>query len=444
MQPHELASLFPMMSHAEFEGLKADIRKNGLLEPIVAYEGSILDGRNRYKACVELGVEPTIVEFTGNDPQSWVIAKNFFRRRLSKTQTILTMIKTAEHIAKNARARKVAGVKSSKKKERTIDSVVEMFSHVVSATTLARYQEVQRLAHPEVWQKLTDEKLPLGTAMKIVRLPKEEQIEALLQDPKTIKRAPIESKHVEDDQPSDLSSLTERFISLGSQDPINARRQLAKIQKVYIDEEEEAEAEEIDEVVEEPSSIFALTDRFIALAKDISATEVQGCIDKMYESCGILSAREELDRYTGNDDNNLATIVDKLNILLAATPKEEASGILLRLLQSGEDYGKLTIGIVEQIRIVGQNITSQENRKLFVEALGALVREFRDVSTGRVPQVESEKLLKLRKDFYKNYNVDFPETDNSVSSRFDSIEAAMSARKISEEIDLDAVISSVT
>src|SRR5262249_6243445 len=49
------ANLFPMMSEDEFRVFKEDIRIRGLEEDIVFFEGKILDGRNRYRACRELG-----------------------------------------------------------------------------------------------------------------------------------------------------------------------------------------------------------------------------------------------------------------------------------------------------------------------------------------------------------------------------------------------------
>jgi DNA-binding Lrp family transcriptional regulator len=80
---HALANLFPLMEGVEFDGLVADIKLNGLREPIVTYEGKILDGRNRYRACIELGAAPGLTEFSGDDPKAFVISANIRRRHLS-------------------------------------------------------------------------------------------------------------------------------------------------------------------------------------------------------------------------------------------------------------------------------------------------------------------------------------------------------------------------
>ena len=83
---HELANIFPRMPEEEFAALKADIKNNGLLEPIWLYDGKVLDGRHRYYACQETGVDPKFREYEGTDPRGFVVSLNMKRRHLDATQ----------------------------------------------------------------------------------------------------------------------------------------------------------------------------------------------------------------------------------------------------------------------------------------------------------------------------------------------------------------------
>lgn len=83
---HPLCTLFPRVTGAEFDGLVADIKAHGLRQPIVLHGGMILDGGNRYRACVEAGVEPVFQEFQGDSLVSFVLSANLHRRHLSAGQ----------------------------------------------------------------------------------------------------------------------------------------------------------------------------------------------------------------------------------------------------------------------------------------------------------------------------------------------------------------------
>jgi len=96
MEFHELTEIFPMMSAEEFAALKADIKANGLLESIWTYDGKIIDGRNRFNACREVGVEPRFREWSGNGSLiSFVISLNLIRRHLNESQRALIAARLA-------------------------------------------------------------------------------------------------------------------------------------------------------------------------------------------------------------------------------------------------------------------------------------------------------------------------------------------------------------
>lgn len=83
---HPLCTLFPRVTGAEFEALKGDIKANGLRQPIVLHEGLILDGGNRYRACIEAGVKPKFAKFDGDNLVSFVLSANLHRRHMTAGQ----------------------------------------------------------------------------------------------------------------------------------------------------------------------------------------------------------------------------------------------------------------------------------------------------------------------------------------------------------------------
>lgn len=72
LEAHPLADRLPKMTSAEFEALKASIidrlARNlpPLIHAILLFQNKILDGRHRYRACVDLGIKPQFVEFSGD------------------------------------------------------------------------------------------------------------------------------------------------------------------------------------------------------------------------------------------------------------------------------------------------------------------------------------------------------------------------------------------
>jgi len=95
METHPLADLFPPMTTEEMAALVEDIKANGLAQSIVTHEGAILDGRHRYQACLQAGVEPQFTEFHGGDALAFVLSANLNRRHLTVAQRAMVAAKIA-------------------------------------------------------------------------------------------------------------------------------------------------------------------------------------------------------------------------------------------------------------------------------------------------------------------------------------------------------------
>jgi N6-adenosine-specific RNA methylase IME4 len=120
MKHHPAADVFPMMTPDVFEEHKADIKANGQMQPITICEGMILDGRNRYKACMELEIAPMTVTYIGN-PWTYAWSANGSRRDLQEVQRAMIHLlcnqgsekweKKNKNIADEANAKRSAAAK---------------------------------------------------------------------------------------------------------------------------------------------------------------------------------------------------------------------------------------------------------------------------------------------------------------------------------------------
>ena len=105
LKNHRYADIFPMMNEDDFNRLMEDVRENGLQEPIWLYEGKILDGRNRYKACQELGIAPELRKYQGSDPLKFVMSLNLARRHLNSSQCAFVALEVERVLAEEAKER---------------------------------------------------------------------------------------------------------------------------------------------------------------------------------------------------------------------------------------------------------------------------------------------------------------------------------------------------
>jgi len=108
---HPVTKIIPEMVGEEFYHLKDSIANIGLLEPIwVDKDGLILDGRARYQACLDLGIDPQYRTYEGDASiLSFVVAANVNRRHLNPLQRAIIAGEIEAIFAREAKARMLKG-----------------------------------------------------------------------------------------------------------------------------------------------------------------------------------------------------------------------------------------------------------------------------------------------------------------------------------------------
>ncbi len=103
---HDAANIFPLMGDDDLAELQADIKANEQKEAIYLHEDKVLDGRNRYIACINLKIEPRYrVWDRSGSPTEFVVSLNLHRRHLTSSQRACVAVEIEKCFAKEAKGR---------------------------------------------------------------------------------------------------------------------------------------------------------------------------------------------------------------------------------------------------------------------------------------------------------------------------------------------------
>jgi ParB-like chromosome segregation protein Spo0J len=161
------------MRGAAFEELVTDIGQNGLREPILCdAEGRILDGRNRYRACREAGVEPRFVTWQGEGSAAELsLSLNLRRRHLDESQRAMVAARLAKllQFQRPARGANLHHAKSLRSHDQAATAVN------VSRRSLMHASKILNDGCPELIAAVEGGKVAVSTAARLAALSKEEQ-----------------------------------------------------------------------------------------------------------------------------------------------------------------------------------------------------------------------------------------------------------------------------
>lgn len=187
--PHPLCQALPDMPKGQFQELVADVRANGLLHPIVLLEDMILDGRHRYRACIECGIEPQFTPYAGTDPAAFVVSENLARRHLTESQRAMVGSKLA-----------VLGEGRPPKNCRNSDSFAIGQTEAarllgVSRSSVSDAARIQREGVPALVRKVEAGEITLHEARKIAKLKAPAQAKIVAIDDRRERQRAIGAAH---------------------------------------------------------------------------------------------------------------------------------------------------------------------------------------------------------------------------------------------------------
>ena len=188
MNKHKF-NIFPEAKPDDYARLIDDIRQNGFdtKQPVTIYQGEVLDGWNRQRACDELGINPSYTTFSGTDTDAIAFVMRTNKRRnlnsgqwaciAAEADDLLAVIRERverEKAEKNAEAAKAQHAGLGKKlpdppkadEQKTATKAAELFN--TNRTYVNQAVKMKEKA-PEVFEKVKAGKMTMQDATKAVR-----------------------------------------------------------------------------------------------------------------------------------------------------------------------------------------------------------------------------------------------------------------------------------
>jgi hypothetical protein len=180
MKKHKF-NIFPAAKSEDYNRLRDDIRDNGYdsKQPIIIYEGQVLDGWNRWTACIELKINPPTRQFDGDESEAiGLVMRTNKRRNLNSGQWATIAVEADDiikAIAQDGKARQTRKplhsvtqkiAPQTKDQRSTSHKAAEIFN--TNRTYVSQAAKIKHAA-PEVFEKVKAGKMTMQDAARAVR-----------------------------------------------------------------------------------------------------------------------------------------------------------------------------------------------------------------------------------------------------------------------------------
>jgi len=188
------------MTAAEYAALRDDIEAHGQREPIWVFDGQIIDGRHRAQACEDLGIEPAVREYDGDESSlvAFVVSLNLHRRHLDESQRAIVAGRLS-NLRDGQRADQAAPIGAPAVSQ---DAAAELLN--VGRRSVQRAREVLDHGAPELVAAVERGEVSVSAAASVAEMPKEAQAEIIargereiLEAAKAIRKKKAETRRAE-------------------------------------------------------------------------------------------------------------------------------------------------------------------------------------------------------------------------------------------------------
>ena len=226
----EFKNLIPALSAEEYAQLEANILEEGIREPIITWNGYIIDGHNRYDIATRFNLEykTTSKHFSNeNLVKIWMLDNQFGKRNLTDAQRYLNRIHKRKLL--KAKGKQTQGKRTDllstidKKLEEKHNTRKEIADDLGWSTgKVAMADVVYKKATPEVIEKVNKSEVSINAAyQEIKKEEKKEEKEKKIQDIKanSINYKQSNIKLLEGDLFNEIKKIEDNSIDVLNTDP---------------------------------------------------------------------------------------------------------------------------------------------------------------------------------------------------------------------------------
>lgn len=213
----EFQSLIPPLSADELAQLESNLIADGCRDPIVLWDGVIVDGHNRFRICSKQGIEFETVAHGFDDrseAKCWIIRNQFGRRNLTGfVRSELALVLEDELAAKakerqGARTDLKSNICQNSDKCSAFDTKRELATVAgVSHDTIARVKKIKERADDEIQNRLRAGEVSINQVYTQIKRAEKEQAREQRREENRAKVATV-------DEPTKLEDLGSGFATI--------------------------------------------------------------------------------------------------------------------------------------------------------------------------------------------------------------------------------------